>query len=160
VTREFEAFFASHYDRTRRAMVVALGDGDLAEEATQEAFCRALRRWRKVAGLERPEAWVLLVALNVSRDGARRGARHRAKAPLLASASAVADRDGEVDDRMALTEMLAAMPDRQRQALVLRFFGQLSVAEVARAMGCAEGTVKSTLHAALASARTSMEGVR
>ena len=62
---------------------------------------------------------------------------------------------GEARDALRLT--LAELPDRQREALVLRFFEDLSVEETAKAMGCAAGTVKATVHQALRSLRKRLE---
>jgi RNA polymerase sigma factor (sigma-70 family) len=59
---------------------------------------------------------------------------------------------------ISLASALATLPARQRTAVVLRFLADLSVAEIAEAMGCAEGTVKSTLHSALDRMRLRVEG--
>ncbi len=88
---DFDGFFAEHYDRTRRAMTLACGSGDLAEELTQEASYRALRRWRRVSRLDRPDAWVLVVALNLGRDSHRRTVHHEATAPAAAATDPAQD---------------------------------------------------------------------
>jgi RNA polymerase sigma factor (sigma-70 family) len=70
--------------------------------------------------------------------------------------AAVDDPAGQVDgdeQRQALRAGLEQLPDRQREAVILRFFEQLSVEESARAMGCATGTVKATVHQALRAMR-------
>ena len=53
------------------------------------------------------------------------------------------------EEREVLRRALSDLPERQREAVVLRFFEELSVEETARAMGCAEGTVKATVHQAI-----------
>jgi RNA polymerase sigma factor (sigma-70 family) len=72
----------------------------------------------------------------------------------------VADGAGAADDvatSLSLRTSLAALPVRQRQAVVLRFLADLSIDEVAQAMQCAPGTVKSTVHAALARLRVELD---
>jgi predicted RNA polymerase sigma factor len=64
---EFDAFYRSSYERVHRAMALAFRDDSLAEDVTQEAFYRALRRWPKVSKLDHPEAWTMVVALNCGR---------------------------------------------------------------------------------------------
>ena len=65
---EFEGFFSANYDRTRRILAVILADPLLGEEATQEAFFRAYKRWSRVEQMERPEGWILVVGINHGRD--------------------------------------------------------------------------------------------
>ncbi len=145
---DFATFYGQCYERTYRGLTLALGDRAVAEDATQEAFYRALRHWRKVSTLDRPEAWVLVVGLNAGRDVYRKAARER-RLPVTVGAGPGSGAEVQVDDRMLLGELLGALPDRQRQALVLRYVGGLPLVAVAEAMGIAEGTVKATLHQAL-----------
>lgn len=156
---DFDDFYAANFDRVRRAMTLCFRDPSLAEDVTQDAFYRALRKWPMINQHEHLEGWVMLSALNRGRDVARRTSRHRVKSPLLTDT-----RDSEaghkaVEDRMVVTDLLAGLSDRQRQALVLRYVSQLTIPEMATAMGCAEGTVKSTLHTAIAKAAQRTKGV-
>jgi RNA polymerase sigma-70 factor (ECF subfamily) len=148
----FDDFVVQHYESVRRALCVAFRDSERAEELTQEAFARAWRRWDAVSALERPVAWVFVVAVNQGRRGLRHDARpfpvpHSRDGADIASTVATA-----VSLRAALDELTA----RQRAAVVLRYFVDLSVSQVADALGCADGTVKSTLHAALARLRVEL----
>ena len=148
---EFDDFFDAHYDRVLRSLSLAFGDRGRAEEATQEAFARAWRRWGSVSALERPVAWVYVVATNEARRFLRRSGRE-APAPAGGGDDRPApdgDPAGAVATAVSLRAALAALAPRQRTAVVLRYLAGLSLAEVAAAMGCAEGTAKSTLHAAL-----------
>ena len=143
----FEAFFESHFAQTRAVLVLALGDVDLAEEAAQEAFVRALTHWHRVDRLERPERWIYVVALNFARDVLRRRRRNN---QMIAAPDAIGF-DERIDDRLEITRALKSLPYRQRQVVVLRYLADLTTAETAKAMGCAEGTVRAALHAALKS---------
>ena len=142
-SESFEAFFDEHYESVFRGLSVAFREPLLAEEATQEAFTRAYVRWERVSAMERPAGWVYVVAVRF----ARRRRRDLLADPTLRAA---ADRDlaADVVDRVTLQAAIQRLPNRQRVALVLRYYGGLPLDEIATAMGCAQGTVKSTVHAA------------
>jgi RNA polymerase sigma-70 factor (ECF subfamily) len=149
---DFDSFYSASYDRVRRAMTLAFRDPALAEEITQEAFFQTLKRWPKVSVLDHPEGWTMVVALNKGRDLHRRRTRHDAKQSLLVHQLDAQSVEHHVEDRMMVSALLEGISDRQRQALLLRYITQLTIPEIAVVMGCAEGTVKATLHAALAKA--------
>ena len=150
---EFDTYYSASYDRVRRAMVLTFRDFALAEEITQEAFFQTLRKWPKVSFLDHPEGWTMIVALNIGRDLHRRRVRHEAKQPnLVIQQSSNLSGEALVEDRMMIESLLEGVSSRQREALLLRYISQLTIPEIAVAMGCAEGTVKATLHTALATA--------
>ena len=139
----FEAFYDEHYDAVRRSLTAAFRDPLVAEEAAQESFTRAYLHWRRVSQMDRPDGWVYVVAVRVAtRRLPRAGTRD-----LRASEVDIAD--GVVTHEV-LRSAIERLPERQRLAIVLRYLADLPVDGVAAAMGCAAGTVKSTLHAALA----------
>jgi RNA polymerase sigma-70 factor (ECF subfamily) len=133
-------------------MTLTFRDPDLAEEIAQEAFYQTLRRWKKVSLLEHPEGWTMMVALNKGRDLHRRRVRQEAKKSLLVQSTVTGSSETRVDARLSVTELLRGLSNRQREALLLRYITQLTVPEIAKVMDCAEGTVKATLHDALAKA--------
>ena len=146
-TPDFAEFYESEYPGLRRALSVALGDVGVAEEAAQEAFVKAWLRWRRVGRMERPVGWVYVVAV---RHALRGRARELARVPVLDTNAAPGDDVADaVGDRLVANEALAGLAPRQRLAIVLRFHSDLSLAEIADAMACPIGTVKSTLHTAL-----------
>jgi RNA polymerase sigma-70 factor, ECF subfamily len=149
---EFDSFFRDNYAHVHRAMCLSFADSAFAEEITQEAFYRALRGWPKVSKLDHPEAWTMVVALNRGRDLVRRRRRDDEKGPSLSRSDIQGAMDSEVHDRIEIIDLLRKVSERQRTVLVLRFIAQLSMSEIAEVLDCAEGTVKSTLHAALARA--------
>jgi RNA polymerase sigma-70 factor, ECF subfamily len=135
---------------------------DLAREAVQETalrFLQGLAQFRQQSSLK---TWSLGIALNVARE-LRRTARaprqsvEQAQAMLAARWAASAsspERAAEAaEDRRALEAVLAELPPRQREVVLLRFFEGLSVAETAAASGMAEGTVKAALHQAFRALR-------
>jgi len=150
---DFEAFFASNHESVVRALSLALADRGRAEDGAQEAFAKAYRHWRRVSMMERPVAWVYVVALN----GARRELKRDLAAPSPDLSVSAPDLAGTVTAQMSVREALAALAPRQRVAIVLRYLADLQVAEVASAMGCSVGTAKATLHTALARLRVQLE---
>lgn len=148
-TGSFESFFDEYYEQVRRALGVAFADWALAEDAAQEAFAQAYVQWRAVSVMERPAGWVYVVAL-------RGGRRQRSRRFAHVEPAEESDPAEKVVEREALEELLSRLPDRQRLAVVLRFLADLPLLDVAAAMGCAVGTVKSTLHAALTRLRVEL----
>ena len=147
-------FLDSHYGAVLRAIAVVVGDRDAAEDCVQEAFSRACRRWRSVSTMDRPVAWVYTVALNTQRKEWRRADR---KLSPGTDGSIAGDLGASVADSVDLNEALRRLAPRQRSVVVLRYLADLSVAETAMAMGCAEGTVKAALHQALRNLRVDLE---
>ncbi len=151
---EFDEFYESHFDKVARALTLAGGDRDLAYDGAQEAFARALRRWRTVREMDRPDGWVYVVAMNHLRDHWRRNERRRDRTP---TPEFLADNTSAVATRVSVRDAIATLPPRQREAVVLRYLADLPLADVAGAMGCATGTVKATLHQAMASMRIELD---
>jgi RNA polymerase sigma-70 factor (ECF subfamily) len=151
----FDEFYESYFERVARALVVAGAERDQARDASQEAFARALRRWRKVREMDRPDAWVYVVAMNQLRDHWRRAERRKERS--ADADDGAGDNTSGVATRLSVREAIATLPPRQRQAVVLRYLADLPLADVADAMGCAIGTVKATLHQALQSMRVELD---
>jgi RNA polymerase sigma factor (sigma-70 family) len=152
---EFDEFYGSLFDQVARALTLAGADRDLARDAAQEAFARALRHWRKVRDMDRPDAWVYVVAMNQLRDGWRRSARRRERAAEIDDGGA--DNTSAVATLVSVRDAIATLPPRQREAVVLRYLADLPLADVADAMGCATGTVKATLYQALQNMRIELD---
>ena len=149
---EFTRFFDDHYEPIVRSLTLVFEDRGRAEDAAQVGFEKAYRKWRTVAPLDRPATWVYVVALRSARRELQRDARR----PQSDSALEIVAFEEASTTGVDIQASLAALPLRQRSAVVLRYLGGLSLAEVAVAMGCTEGTVKATLHHALARLRVDM----
>jgi RNA polymerase sigma-70 factor (ECF subfamily) len=126
------------------AIALIAGSRAAAEDAVQEALARAWERSLQPQGIESLAAWVTTVSMNLARSTRRRvRAERRARARL---GGAFAARDSfEVADRVDLRRALRALPRRQREATVLRYYLGLEVREIASVMRSPEGTVKSLL---------------
>ncbi len=149
---DFDRFFATNYDRIRRILAVMLDDPAVGEEAAQEAFYRALRRWGRVVRMDRPESWVLVVGLNYGRDQKRRSRRE----PVTVQSPESTSIEFDTATTAQLLAELVRLPPRQQEAVALRYLLDMTLEEVATAMGCALGTVKSTLHSALGNLRVQL----
>jgi len=139
-----------------RMSLALLGDVDRAREATQETGLRFLRQLPAFRGESQLRTWSLGIAINVAREMKRsvRGPMALQEAGRLDCARRPKRPPPDVAAEMAeqrdrLRAVLADLPQRQREALVLRFFEDLSVQDTAAAMNCAPGTVKATVHQAL-----------
>src|SRR5690349_1939727 len=115
-TTGFDEFFDAHYDPVVRALALAFGDRSRAEDAAQEAFARALRKWPTVRAMERPVGWVYVVAANVARRAAK---RDRCAEAADVGPEPFPDVSGPVVTRLSLREALALLPARQREVVVL-----------------------------------------
>jgi RNA polymerase sigma-70 factor (ECF subfamily) len=147
------AFCQREHARLVGAVTLYCGDRALGEEIAQESLAAACERWEKVRTMDAPGAWVHRVAINATNSRFRRlGAERRARRRLEGRHDdAVTDPDGA--DAVAIRQSLAALPARQRQALVLRFYLGLSVAETARWMDSSEAAVKALTQRAIARLR-------
>ncbi|WP_328939665.1 SigE family RNA polymerase sigma factor [Streptomyces tauricus] len=135
----------------RLANLLTGGDRHEAEDLVQTALMKALSRWRHI---EDPEGYVrkVMYRQQISRWRLRRPHRE----PTFATPPAdfgVADGTSAADLRITVGRALARLTPRQRTMLVLRYFEDLSETEVAAALGCSVGTVRSTTHRSLARLR-------
>ncbi len=148
-SREFECFAAEASDLLLRTGFLMTGNAKDAEDLVQETLLRVARRWNRVRSLDYPAAYARRILINlVLHDGDRR-ARQRTELQQHEGAADLADEQAaralrEVDYRAEFRWALAQLPARQRAVLVLRYWSDLPVAEVADILGCTEGTVTST----------------
>ena len=144
--------------RLDAAARLILRDPDLAQDAVQDAYARA---WRDIPQLRDPdrfEAWLHRLLGNACRDQLRRRRRRPIEVGLTDSVHPSApDAFGMRLDRDELERVLRRLAPEQRAVLVLRFYLEMSLAEVASVLGVPEGTVKSRLHRSLAAMRAGLE---
>lgn len=148
-----EVLFHRHYRNLVGALAVASGSCELAADAVQDAFLELCKRWDRISGYEKAEAWLMRVAVNrlrsEQRSIRRRAAmllrlqeRHEQPAPAVPS---------------AVADVFRSLPARQRLACSLFYILDLSLEEVADAMGISPGAVGSHLHRARTSLRPLLE---
>ena len=147
---EFAEFFSARFDQARRIVHAMCGDWSEAEEITQAAFVRVYARWSKIK-LTTAEAYLRTVLTRGFLDTRRRG---RAREQSVAEPPELpAPAQAGPEDRLTMRAALLAVPPGQRTVLVLRFVADLSVEQVAEALGCTTGTVKSQTARGLAALR-------
>jgi RNA polymerase sigma-70 factor (ECF subfamily) len=146
----FDGFFAGEFPAIARAAWFVVLDVEIAKEIAQEAFCRALQRWDRISGYERPGAWVRTVAIRLAirtRDRRRRETVLTDVDETQARiAAATADIENMTLDNAELAAALRTLPRQQRAALVLRYLCDLDIDELAAAMGCKPSTARVHLH--------------
>ncbi|HEX6684639.1 MAG TPA: sigma-70 family RNA polymerase sigma factor [Candidatus Limnocylindrales bacterium] len=140
-TAEFTEFYAATFHRVAAQLYAYLGDHAEAQDLTQEAFCRALDRWRRVGTYENPGAWVRQVAWNLATSRLR----HLQVIQRFVAGQREDHAPPPGPERVDLTRALAALPSNHRLAVVLHHVGRLSTSEIAQQRGVAEGTVRSWL---------------
>jgi RNA polymerase sigma factor (sigma-70 family) len=169
--------YAEHALGLVRLAVVLTGDRGTAEDVVQDAFLGLYRRWGSLADTSAPLGYLRVSVVN----GCRTALRRRSRVWLGATADfaeAVTESGDSVgygggaglaesaetrallaDEQRAVAAALRKLPRRQREAVVLRYYLDLSEEETAQAMGVSRGTVKSATHRALAAVgRTLREG--
>ena len=153
----FEEFVLKRWGALLRTTTFLVGDRHAAEDVLQTALLRTARRWPQAR--DNPEAYVRRVLINLAKDGRRNRGRRLDEAPLDLSGGRPGSEPATPEPtgpeaRDELVGALRMLPPRQRAAVVLRYWEDLSVAETAALMGCSEGTVKSAANRGLERLRT------
>jgi RNA polymerase sigma-70 factor (sigma-E family) len=147
----FGLFVAARSRHLLQTAYLLTGDRHRAEDLLQTALTRAYLRWDRISS-DDPEGYVRRILANAQIDWwRRRSSREEPTASLPETAEA--DRSAEVEVRDAVLTALAELPRRQRAVVVLRYFEDLSEAEIAQTLGCSPGTVKSAASRAMAKLR-------
>jgi RNA polymerase sigma-70 factor (sigma-E family) len=145
----FEQFMAAALPGLLRFGHVLTGDRHRAEELVQSALVKTYRRWGSLRH-DQPTAYVRRAMANTYTSWWRKS-RHEAAMPL--GFDSAGHDSSSYDDRDAAVRALATLPPRQRAVLVLRYYLDLSEAEIADTLGCSTGTVKSSASRGLRSLR-------
>lgn len=146
--QSFEAAFPRLFDVAMRPAMRILGDVAQAEDVAAEVLARTYADWKRLRGEPWLEAWTVRVATNLAIDHVR-----RSKRPLPAVETRPS---GELEVRLDLATAVARLPRRQREAVSLRYFADLSEQEVAALMDVSVGSVKKHVHRGLASIRVDL----
>jgi RNA polymerase sigma-70 factor (sigma-E family) len=136
------------------------GDRDLAEDLAQTALANAYASWSRVRRADDPDAYLRRIVLNAHRSGFRKrrvAEQLSGSPPDLDGSHASPDPATQQAERATVIAAIAMLPPRQREVVVLRFWLDLTEAQVATALGCSIGTVKSQTSRALAKLRDSAE---
>lgn len=132
---DFERFYEAEARSVFSAVYSLCRDRVLAEDATQEAFARALERWDRLGSDPWAGGWVATTALNVARRGLRRSRIH----------PPASDQQANPEEAVDLWERVRVLPRRQQEVVVLYYRLQMTVEEIARVLRIREGTVRTHL---------------
>jgi RNA polymerase sigma-70 factor, ECF subfamily len=141
---DLHEFLAAHYSRLVAGLALLAGRA-AAEDAVQEALCRAWERSLAGERIQSLPSWVAVVASNLLRSRARRLLAERRAGQRLGAARP-RDHVEYAGVRLDLLRAIQALPRRQRQAVVLYYFADLGIDDIARAMRTGRGGAKSLLH--------------
>ena len=150
----FEALCRRNYGDVVRTAYLITGDASEAVDLAQEAFARAFEYWDRVSELDRPEAWLHRVVANLSRSWWRRRLLQRQRDR---ASDEVVPAPDVADPR--LMAALRALPHAQRTAVVLRFYADRSIDEVAQTLGKRPGTIRALTSQGVARLRSSLGSI-
>ena len=146
---ELEELYLRRYAAFRNALIAVTGSREAARDAVQEAFARALRDQRAYRGDGPLEAWVWRIALRAGIEVRRK--RETTVAAVAEAAALERERDPD------LADALMALPSRRRLIVFLRYFADLSYADIAATLDISSGTVAATLAQAHADLRGALD---
>ena len=154
LTGELEALYRQRYRHLLRVAIAIVGDEASGHDAVQEGFAQALREQRSFRGDGPVEAWVWRVVVNAALAARRRRvARHD-----VPDVVGLSEANGQAEDS-GVRVWVAALPERQRLAVYLRYYADLDYRAIAEVLGVEVGTVSATLSSAHQTLRTSMREV-
>lgn len=149
---DFNDYVVGNRRALMRFATVLSGQTWLAEDLVADVLGRAFERWHRVGAVADPHAYVRRMIVNDYLSWRRRLARTTPRADIQPP-EFVSDGAQEHADRDAMITRLAALPRKQRAAVVLRYYAGMSDADIAAELGCREITVRSQISRALATLR-------
>lgn len=149
--RTFEDFYRLRRDSIARTLAVTINNSSLASDAVDEAMLRAYQRWRQVREMNNPDGWVYRVGLNYARDRLRKRKRER-----LQDVPEVGIDPTPLGDPV-VAKAIEELPMSYRAVVVLRYYADWSLADIAEALEVPLGTVKSRLNRAHTNLKNALE---
>lgn len=146
----FEDLYRERYDPMVRLAYLLTSDRAAAEELVQDAFVKVHRQWDK--GIEHPKAYLRTAVVNTCHSWSRR--RRRERDHERRRLEAVPEPELVADE---MWDQIRALPDRQRAAIVLRFYEDLPDEEIAAAIACRPPTVRTLIHRGLKALRKEID---
>lgn len=144
--RAFEALVRKHKDSALSLARRIVSDRDVAEDVTQEAFVKAYLQLERFRGASSFGTWLYRIVVNEARTYLRAARRRQTRWEHQAQSAASRSQEPQLGEQAdAVVDLLQAIPEKQRVALALFYLQELSLAEIAAAVGVREGTVKSWL---------------
>jgi RNA polymerase sigma-70 factor (sigma-E family) len=154
---EFDAFVLTRGRAVLRFAHVLTGDPHLAEDLVQEVLARCHRKWRRIARMDSPEAYLRTAVVREYLSWRRRRSSTERVTGSLPDHPDPNDATGRLVDRAEMWSLLSGLPRSQRAVLVLRFYCDLPDGDIAAALGWTPSTVRAHASRALARLRSMME---
>jgi RNA polymerase sigma factor (sigma-70 family) len=155
LTGELEDVYRRRYRQFLRVATAILGDEATAHDAVQDGFAQSLREQSSFRGEGPIEAWVWRMVVNASLTARRRRVARREESEAVDLGSG----DGDSGDESGVRAWVAALPERQRLAVYLRYYADLDYRAIAHALNVEVGTVSATLSTAHQALRQSLQEV-
>ena len=152
----FVEFVAARSAALHRSAYLMVGERQLAQDLLQEAFAKTYAAWPRLRDPAKAEAYTRKVITTTAISWYRRKSWQEQPSDAIPEVRHDGHAD-EVAQREWVWTALQSLPPRQRAAIVLRYYEDLTEAQTAAALGCAVGTVKSQVHAGLASLRKTLD---
>lgn len=154
----FAEFVRAHTQGLLRTAYLLTGNGPAAEELVQDTLVRLYRKWQLVQAAEQPLAYVRRALTNTYLNERRRASSREIHLDVPPERVDTVDATKRIADRDELWPLLRALPSRQRAAIVLRYYSDLPDGDIAEALDCRVGTVRSLISRGLASMREASDG--
>jgi len=155
---ELERLYGQRAKVFLASVTAFVGDADMAFDSVQDGFVLALRKKRSFRGDGDLEAWVWRIVLNAARDRVRKASRNTSVIPDAAAESEITSFvSGNDNIHSDLRDLVSALPERQRLAVFLRYYADLSYSQLGQALGVDPGTVAASLNAAHRTLRRKLE---
>lgn len=156
-TPTFEEYAAGAWPWLYRSAYLLAGHHADAEDLAQQTLVKVHAHWGRVTGSDSPNAYVRRMLTNTFLSARRpRARRLEVLADEPPERAPVPEAGAAIEERWVLWPHVRALPPQQRAVVVLRYYEDLSEAEIADVLGCSRGTVKSTAHRALKALRAAM----
>lgn len=153
--RDFAEFVGTRWSSLFRLAYLLAGSPSGAEDLLQTTLEKAYVKWSRIQQLDHPEAYVRKMLANTAASGGRRAWRGERPTEELPERLDGSD-EVPVLDRALLWPLVCALPARQRAVIVLRYYEDLTEAQIGEVLGCAPGTVKSQASAAMATLKRAL----
>ncbi len=148
----FDEFYGAELDRQVRRAYLLTGSNETANDIVHDAMIEVWRRWDR---LDSPAGYLTITVVNRCRDAARRRSVRTRSAHLVAVRDVA--HDGDLATTLRIGEALRTLPFEQPAAIVLRFYADMSTADIAAALHCRPGSVGSRINRGLARLRKELD---
>ncbi|KRF18977.1 RNA polymerase subunit sigma-24 [Nocardioides sp. Soil797] len=154
---DFDEWVSARVPALLRFAYLVTGSREAADDVLQSVLTRSFERWGTIRRTDDPDAYVRRMIINENVSSWRRWGKRQTPVADIVDRNRAGDPSDQVSNADAAWRVCQALPQRQRAAVVLRFYEDLDHREIAGILGCSESTVRSQIHRALAALRVELE---